>query len=155
MPGHEAARQAAGSRGGLEVVPGGLEVVPGGAPGGGPVPRTQLLRAAAALLLAVIEDEPALAAELAGLLGQATPPPPAPAAPPWPGEPLTHSETRVLHYLPTHLGAPQIAAELYLSANTVKTHLRHLYRKLGAHTRQEAVQHARATGLLAAPSRRP
>jgi len=118
--------------------------------------RAWRLWAAAALLLEVIADvEPALAAELAGLLGEARPPAPAPAGPTWPGEPLTDSETRVLRYLPTHLGAPQIAAELYLSANTVKTHLRHLYRKLGAHTREEAVQRARATGLLAAPSRRP
>ena len=75
--------------------------------------------------------------------------------PPWPAEPLTASETRVLRYLPTHLGTPEIAAELFLSANTVKTHLRHLYRKLGAHSRREAVQRARAIGLLTAPARRP
>jgi LuxR family maltose regulon positive regulatory protein len=99
--------------------------------------------------------EATLAAELAGLLGEVTRPAPASAGPPWPAEPLTVSETRVLRYLPTHLGAPEIAAELYLSANTVKTHLRHLYRKLGAHSRREAVQRARAIGLLAAPSRRP
>ena len=72
----------------------------------------------------------------------------------WPDEPLTDSEARVLRYLPTHMGAPEIAAELYVSANTVKTHLRHVYRKLGAHSRQEAVQRARAIGLLAAPSGR-
>ena len=47
-----------------------------------------------------------------------------------------------------------VAAELYLSANTVKTHLRHLYRKLGAHSRHEAVQRARAIGLLAVSSGR-
>lgn len=65
-------------------------------------------------------------------------------------EPLTNSETRVLHYLPTYMGVPEIAATLYLSANTVKTHVRHLYRKLGVHSRQEAVRRARALGLLAA-----
>jgi LuxR family transcriptional regulator, maltose regulon positive regulatory protein len=61
----------------------------------------------------------------------------------------------VVRYLPTHMGAPAIAAELYLSANTVKTHLRHLYRKLGAYSRQEAVHRARAIGLLTASYRRP
>ena len=71
------------------------------------------------------------------------------------GEPLTQSETRVLRYLPTHMGVPGIAAELCLSANTVKTHLQHVYRKLGVHSRHEAVQRARAIGLLAASSRRP
>ena len=118
--------------------------------------QTHLLWAAAALLLEAIADDPpgapVLLAELAGLLGDAKRPAPAPR---WPGEPLTESETRVLRYLPTHMGAPEIAAELYLSANTVKTHLRHLYRKLGAHSRNEAVQRARAIGLLTASSRWP
>ena len=99
--------------------------------------------------------EGTLFSEIASLLGEANRPAPPSDEPPWPGEPLTKSETRVLRYLPTHLGAPEIAAELYLSANTVKTHLRHLYQKLGAHSRQEAVQHARAGGLLAASSGRP
>jgi DNA-binding CsgD family transcriptional regulator len=172
------------SRGGLEVVPGGYRAASGGSPPpghnppdalavlaaarDGSVPRAHLLWAAALLLLQVIADDPpgdpdaaALVAELAGLLGEAPRPAPAPApAPegppaPWPAEALTVSETRVLRYLPTHLGAPEIAAELFLSANTVKTHLRHLYRKLGAHNRREAVQHARAIGLLTASSRRP
>jgi LuxR family transcriptional regulator, maltose regulon positive regulatory protein len=72
----------------------------------------------------------------------------------WPEEPLTQSETRVLRYLPTHLSAREIAAELCISAHTVRTHLRHLYRKLGAHSRFEAVRRARAAGLLAVSSRR-
>ena len=62
---------------------------------------------------------------------------------------LTHSETRILHYLPTNLSAREIAAELYLSVNTVKTHERHLYAKLGARSRTQAVAQARALGLLA------
>jgi DNA-binding CsgD family transcriptional regulator len=97
----------------------------------------------------------ALVSEVAGLLGEASRPAPPAGEPAWPCEPLTQSETRVLRYLPTHMGAPEIAAELYLSANTVRTHLRHLYRKLGAHSRQEAVQRARAIGLLTASYRRP
>jgi LuxR family transcriptional regulator, maltose regulon positive regulatory protein len=64
-------------------------------------------------------------------------------------EPLTGSETRVLRYLPTHLSAQGIAGELYISANTVKTHVRTIYRKLGAHRRDDAVARARALGLLA------
>ena len=99
--------------------------------------------------------EAALAAEIAGLLGEVKRSAPPSGQPAWPGDRLTESETRVLRYLPTHLGASEIAAELCLSANTVKTHLRHLYRKLGAHSRREAVQRARAIGLLTASSRRP
>jgi LuxR family transcriptional regulator, maltose regulon positive regulatory protein len=70
-------------------------------------------------------------------------------APPRLLEPLSHGEMRVLRYLPTKLSAPEIASELYLSVNTVKTHLRHLYDKLGVHRRHEAVEQARALGLLA------
>ncbi|MGH3299396.1 MAG: LuxR C-terminal-related transcriptional regulator, partial [Trebonia sp.] len=70
-------------------------------------------------------------------------------------EPLSHAEIRVLRYLPTKLSAPEIADQLYLSVNTVKTHMRHLYDKLGAHRRHEAVEQARALGLLAPPPRRP
>ena len=69
-------------------------------------------------------------------------------------DPLSHAEARVLRYLPTKLSAPEIADELYLSVNTVKTHMRHLYDKLGAHRRHQAVEQARALGLLAPSPRR-
>jgi len=64
-------------------------------------------------------------------------------------EPLSGSEIRLLRYLPTNLTAPEIARELSVSPNTVKTHVRHLYAKLGAHRRAGAVEAARALGLLA------
>ena len=70
-------------------------------------------------------------------------------------EPLSPAETRVLRYLPTNLTAPEIAGQLYLSVNTVQTHVRHLYQKLGAHRRSEAVDQARTLGLLAPSARRP
>jgi LuxR family transcriptional regulator, maltose regulon positive regulatory protein len=63
-------------------------------------------------------------------------------------EPLSQAETRVLRLLPTSLSAPEIARELYVSVNTVRTHMRHLYDKLGAHRRLEAIDRARALGLL-------
>jgi LuxR family transcriptional regulator, maltose regulon positive regulatory protein len=66
---------------------------------------------------------------------------------------LTHGEIRVLHYLPTNLSAREIAGELYLSVHTIKTHQRHLYQKLGARGRSQAVERARALGLLAPSSR--
>jgi len=70
-------------------------------------------------------------------------------------EPLSQGETRVLRYLPTNLSAPEIARELSLSVNTVRTHIRHVCGKLGAHGRTEAVTQARARGLLAPSSRAP
>ena len=63
-------------------------------------------------------------------------------------EALTESELRVLRYLPSNLSAPEIAAEIFLSTSTVKTHMRHIYDKLDAHRRTEAVERARALGLL-------
>jgi LuxR family transcriptional regulator, maltose regulon positive regulatory protein len=70
------------------------------------------------------------------------------------GEELSEAELRVVRYLPTNLRASDIAAELFVSTNTIRTHLRHIYAKLDAHGRAEAVDRARELGLLA-PSRRP
>jgi LuxR family maltose regulon positive regulatory protein len=64
-------------------------------------------------------------------------------------ESLSEAELRVIRYLPSNLKAPEIAAELCVSPNTVRTHLRHIYSKLDAHTRTEAVTRARRLGLLA------
>ncbi len=90
----------------------------------------------------------ALIAEILSLLaGRKLAPPPAGPRPPL--EPLSESEVRVLRYLPTNLSGPEIAGELYVSHNTVRTHITHLYAKLGTHTRAEAVARARALGLLA------
>ena len=61
---------------------------------------------------------------------------------------LTAAELRVLRMLPTHLSFPAIAKQLFVSTNTVKTHVRALYRKLDASSRSEAVSRAEAAGLL-------
>jgi LuxR family maltose regulon positive regulatory protein len=68
---------------------------------------------------------------------------------------LTTAELRVLQYLPTHLSFPEIAERLYVSANTVKTHTRAVYRKLDASSRGEAVVRAREAGLLDPPAQAP
>ncbi len=68
-------------------------------------------------------------------------------------EPLSQGEIRVLRYMPTNLSTPEIARELSLSVHTIRTHVRHLFAKLGAHGRTEAVARARALGLLAPSGR--
>lgn len=65
-----------------------------------------------------------------------------------PGSTLTTAEVRVLQYLPTHMSLPAIADELYVSRHTVKTQALAAYRKLGVHTRGEAIERARELGLL-------
>lgn len=67
---------------------------------------------------------------------------------------LSDAELRVVRYLPSNLRAPEIAAELFVSTNTIRTHLRHIYAKLGAHGRADAVARARELGLIAPSHRR-
>jgi LuxR family transcriptional regulator, maltose regulon positive regulatory protein len=69
------------------------------------------------------------------------------AAPP--RDELSDAELRVVRYLPSNLTASEIASELIVSANTVRTHMRHIYSKLDAHSRSEAVARARELGLVA------
>ncbi|MEV6800601.1 LuxR C-terminal-related transcriptional regulator [Micromonospora rifamycinica] len=64
------------------------------------------------------------------------------------GEPLTERELTILRYLQSILSNVEIASELSLSVNTVKTHVRNIYRKLDATRRREAVHRARALHLL-------
>jgi len=63
-------------------------------------------------------------------------------------EQLTERETAVLRYLPTRMSQREIASELYVSVNTVKTHCSAIYRKLGVGDRKAAVQTARDHHLL-------
>jgi LuxR family transcriptional regulator, maltose regulon positive regulatory protein len=63
-------------------------------------------------------------------------------------EPLSEREQAILRYLPTMMSNQEIAGELFVSVNTVKTHLKAIYRKLDAAGRREAVQHARELGLM-------
>ncbi len=63
-------------------------------------------------------------------------------------EPLTDREREILDYLPTRLSNTDIASHLYVSVNTLKSHLRHIYTKLAATNRDEAVARATDLGLL-------
>jgi LuxR family transcriptional regulator, maltose regulon positive regulatory protein len=63
---------------------------------------------------------------------------------------LTAAELRLLPMLSTHLSFPEIAAELFVSHNTVKSHVNSIYRKLGTSSRNEAVSRLRDLGLLEA-----
>ncbi|MCZ7590191.1 MAG: LuxR C-terminal-related transcriptional regulator [Gaiella sp.] len=54
----------------------------------------------------------------------------------------------MLRLLATELSVSEIGKALFLSPNTIRTHMRALYRKLGVHTRADAVARATALGLL-------
>jgi LuxR family transcriptional regulator, maltose regulon positive regulatory protein len=77
------------------------------------------------------------------LRGAGRPAPPPGPAPPKPAEPLTRREDQILQRLNSKLSLREIASELYVSYDTVKTHTRHIYRKLGVSTRRQAVARAR------------
>jgi len=66
-----------------------------------------------------------------------------------PREELSARELAVLRYLPTMLTSQEIAGELFVSLNTVKSHLKNVYRKLDADGRRDAVRRARELGLVA------
>ena len=63
-------------------------------------------------------------------------------------EPLSEREQAILRYLPTMMSNHEIASELFVSVNTVKTHLKAIYRKLDASGRRDAVQRGRDLGLM-------
>ncbi len=62
--------------------------------------------------------------------------------------PLTERELTVLEYLPRRIKNQDIADELYITVNTLKSHLRGIYRKLGVADRDEAITRASQLGLL-------
>nr|BFE63458.1 hypothetical protein GCM10020063_079840 [Dactylosporangium thailandense] len=63
-------------------------------------------------------------------------------------DPLTERETLVLQYLRSMLSIAEIATVLSVSTNTVKTHVRHVYRKLGVSRRRDAVRRGRALSII-------
>jgi LuxR family maltose regulon positive regulatory protein len=63
-------------------------------------------------------------------------------------EPLTEREVAVLRLLEGTLSLREIGQELFVSANTVKTHAQRIYRKLGVTTRHDAVEQGKQSGIL-------
>jgi LuxR family maltose regulon positive regulatory protein len=63
-------------------------------------------------------------------------------------EPLSGRELDVLRLLGTDLGGPEIARELVLSLNTVRTHTKNIYAKLGVNNRRAAVRRAQELDIL-------
>ena len=62
-------------------------------------------------------------------------------------EPLSEREREVLRMLETDLSGPEIAEKLYVSLNTLRTHTKNIYGKLGANNRRAAVRLAKELGL--------
>jgi LuxR family maltose regulon positive regulatory protein len=84
------------------------------------------------------------------IVGPAAPKPESapPNAPPPVVEVLTDKEMEVLHHLTTLLTTEEIARAMFVSVNTVKTHVRGILRKLAATRRNEAIRRARELGLV-------
>src|SRR4029450_1580720 len=89
-------------------------------------------RAFAAVLLSVLEREPTARGSTGDPLL----------------DPLSERELTVLRFLPTMMSNAEIAGEMFVSVNTVKTHLKHIYRKLDVSERRDAVRRGRELRLL-------
>ena len=63
-------------------------------------------------------------------------------------EPLSQRELDVLRLLPTNLTTPEMAESLYIGVNTVRSHIKNIYSKLGVHKRSEAVAKAKDLGII-------
>jgi LuxR family maltose regulon positive regulatory protein len=63
-------------------------------------------------------------------------------------EPLSDRELDVMGFLSSNLTTPEIAEEMVISVNTVRTHIKNIYQKLGVHKRSAAVQNAKALKLI-------
>jgi LuxR family transcriptional regulator, maltose regulon positive regulatory protein len=63
-------------------------------------------------------------------------------------EPLSEQERKVLKLLNTHLSVPEIAREMVVAPSTIRTHVRNIYGKIGAHGRIEALEKAKELGLF-------
>ncbi|WP_435737916.1 LuxR C-terminal-related transcriptional regulator [Cellulosimicrobium sp. PMB13] len=96
-----------------------------------------------ALARAVAHRGDALSERLRAHLPHDDRPEPAPLA-----EPLTERELSILAVLPTMESNVEIAEDFFVSVNTVKAHLKALYRKLGVGSRREAVRRGRELGIL-------
>jgi LuxR family maltose regulon positive regulatory protein len=70
-------------------------------------------------------------------------------------DPLSERELDVLRLLSTDLGGPEIARELVVSLNTVRSHTKKIYAKLGVNNRREAVRRAEELALLPRTRNRP
>jgi LuxR family maltose regulon positive regulatory protein len=90
---------------------------------------------------------------IAGILeaADAVPLPPAVVAPPGLIDPLSERELTVLRFLASRLTCAEIATELFLSVNTVRSHVKAVYRKLGVHSRAAAVERGHALGAAGSP----
>ena len=103
-------------------------------------PMTALLHAAAKRRIA-----PAYVQRLLSAAGSTDSPPPARQAL---AEPLSERELDVLRLLATDLDGPEIASQLVVSLNTMRTHTRSIYNKLGVNSRRAAVRRAAELQLL-------
>jgi LuxR family maltose regulon positive regulatory protein len=108
--------------------------------------------ALAGLLIKAKQVASGFVSELLAALGvwehRRTDVPPPPPHTPTLIEPLSKRELQVLHLLATDLSAPEIADELVVAVSTVRSHIKHIYQKLDAHSRYEAVERARTLSLL-------